>query len=253
MMNLIINADDLGMSPEVNETTFDLMSKRIVTSATIMANGPAVLRAIEGSKRFPTCSFGVHLNLTEFRPLSRNEGLKGLLDEDGAYSGALERAPGSINKTRKLMSAMADEWCHQIEFLQRAGIQISHLDSHQHVHTIPFVFPVLKYVQVKYKIRRVRSTRNIYRVGGAPSRVTLWAKRVFQLALTQLYRTRTTDAFMDFSSFYERAVVGKQAWPFVEVMVHPGSSVDSEENRLLYSDWQGLLGGSVRLISYSDL
>jgi len=252
-MNVIVNADDLGMSRDVNEATFDLMSKRIVTSATIMANGPLVLSAIEGSKRFPACSFGVHLNLTEFRPLSRSEGLKELLGEDGEFSGVLEQAPGSIKKTRKLLSAMADEWCHQIDFLQKAGVKVSHLDSHQHVHTIPFVFPVLKYIQAKYGIRRVRVTRNVYKAGGSPSQVMLWAKRAYQFSLRHFYTTRTTHVFMDFLTFYERAVVGQQEWPSAEVMVHPGSSVDCEENRLVHSDWPDRLGGPVRFISYSDL
>ena len=253
MMNVIINADDLGLSQEVNEATFDLMSKRIATSATIMANGPSVLSAIEGSKRFPACSFGVHLNLTEFRPLSRNEGLKELLGEDGTFSGVLEQVPGSIKKTRALLFAMADEWCHQIDFLQKAGVKVSHLDSHQHVHTIPFVFPVLKYVQAKYGIRRVRATRNVYRAGDGPSPVMLWAKRAYRFSLRHFYTTRMTHVFMDFSTFYERAVVGQQEWPSVEVMVHPGSSVDCEENRLVRSDWPDRLVGPVRLISYSDL
>jgi predicted glycoside hydrolase/deacetylase ChbG (UPF0249 family) len=253
MMNVIVNADDLGLSHEVNEATFDLMSKRIVTSATIMANGPSVLSAVEGSKRFPSCSFGIHLNLTEFRPFSRSEGLKELLGEDGEFSGILERAPGSIKKTRSLISAMADEWCHQIEFLQKTGVEVSHLDSHQHVHTIPFVFPVLKYVQGKYGIRRVRATRNVYKAGESPSQVILWAKRAYQFSLKHFYTTRTTHAFMDFSTFYERAVVGHQEWPSAEVMVHPGSLADCEENRLVCSDWITQLGETVRLISYSDL
>jgi len=253
MMNVIMNADDLGLSDEVNEATFGLMSKGLVTSATIMANGPSVRSAIEGSERFPSCSFGVHLNLTELRPLSRHEGLRELLGENGEFNGTLDRTPGRIKAAGPLLSAIADEWCRQIEFIGNAGVQISHLDSHQHVHTIPFVFPVLKYVQAKYGIRKVRSTRNAYRGEGTPSRGTLWAKRAFQFALTQFYRTRTTAAFMDFSTFYERAVVGKQEWPSAEVMVHPGSSLDVEENRLLCSDWPDRLGGSVRLISYTDL
>ena len=253
MMDLIVNADDLGMSQEVNEAIFHLMGKRIVTSATIMANGPAVLRAIEGSKQFPSCSFGVHLNLTEFRPLSRNEGLRDLLNENGEFSGILERAPGSIKKTRKLLSAMADEWCHQIGFLQKAGVQVSHLDSHQHVHTIPFVFPVLKYVQAKCGIRRVRSTRNVYKAGVCPSKAKVWAKEAYRLLLRRFYTTRTTHVFMDFSTFYERAVLGRQTWLSAEVMVHPGSSRDYEENRLVDSNWLDQLGGSARLINYSDL
>lgn len=253
MMKLILNADDLGLSQEVNEATFDLMSRRVVTSGTMMANGPSVLSAIKESRHFPACSFGVHLNLTELRPLGRHEGLQELLGENGEFNGALDRTPARLRKTWKLLSAIADEWCHQIEFIGNAGIQISHLDSHQHVHTIPFVFPVLKYVQAKYGIRKVRSTRNVYLAGWMPSRNTRCAKRAYQVALTGFYRTKTTAAFMDFSTFHERVVVGKQEWPSAEVMVHPGSSSNDGENGLLCSDWPDHLGGAVRLISYLEL
>ena len=185
--------------------------------------------------------------------MSRSEGLKELLDDDGEFSGVLGRTPGRIKRTRKLLSAMADEWCHQIDFLQKAGVQVSHLDSHQHVHTVPLVFPVLKYVQAKYGIRRVRTTRNVFRTGTRPSRAKFWAKRAYQFSLRHLYATRTTHVFMDFLTFYERAVVGRQQWPSVEVMVHPGSTADAEENRLLDSDWLDRLREGVRLISYGEL
>lgn len=252
-MNVIINADDLGLSQDVNEATFDLMAKRVVTSATMMANGPSVLRAVEVSKHFPACSFGVHLNLTELRPLGRDERLQELLNEKGEFNGVLDQTPDRVRKTWKLLSGITDEWCRQIEFIGKAGVKISHLDSHQHVHTIPFVFPALKYVQVKYGIRRVRSTRNVYRVGEAPSRMTLYVKRAFEYALTGFYETSTTAAFMDFTTFYERAVVGRQGWPSAEIMVHPRSSFDDQENQLLYSDWLDHLGETVRLISYFEL
>ena len=253
MMSMIINADDLGRTQEVNDATFDLMAKRIATSATIMANGPWVLGAIKESKRFPACSFGVHLNLTEFRPMSRSDGLNQLLAENGEFSGSLERVPRRFKKTRALMSAMADEWCHQIEFLQGAGLQVSHLDSHQHVHTIPLVFPVLKYIQAKYGIRKVRTTRNVFKAGKGPSSAMRWAKRAYDFSLRHMYATRTTHAFMDFLTFYERAVMGKQRWPSAEIMIHPGSPADREENRLVLSDWLDQLGGAVQLISYAEL
>src|SRR5690349_11238443 len=67
---VIINADDLGMSERVNEAIFDLMAQGRVTSATVMANGPAFRHAISGISRFPACSFGAHLNLTEFAPVT---------------------------------------------------------------------------------------------------------------------------------------------------------------------------------------
>ena len=42
---VIVNADDLGMSQEVNDATFELMSKGRISSATIMANAPATREA----------------------------------------------------------------------------------------------------------------------------------------------------------------------------------------------------------------
>jgi predicted glycoside hydrolase/deacetylase ChbG (UPF0249 family) len=252
-MRVIVNADDLGLSREVNEATFELMSRGVVTSGTVMANGPFVLDAVETSKRFPGCSFGAHLNLTEFRPLCRREGLREILSDNGEFTKALDQVPGSVKKTHRLLAAIADEWCHQVDFLRRAGLQVSHLDSHQHVHTIPALFPVLKFVQARCGIRRVRTARNVYQAYAPAPRARLLAKRAFQFALRHLYATRTTRVFMDFLTFHERAVVKRQTWPSAEVMVHPGSPAEGEENRLLRSDWPERLRGSVQLISYADL
>ena len=252
-MRLIVNADDLGLSREVNEATFELMSRRLVTSGTVMANAPFALDAVETSKRFPGCSFGVHLNVTEFRPLCQREELQEILSNNGEFTRALDQAPGSVKKTRRLLAAIADEWCHQIDFLRRAGLQVSHLDSHQHVHTIPSLFPVLKYVQARCGIRRVRTARNVYKPDARAPLAKLLAKRAFQFSLRHLYATRTTHVFMDFLTFHERAVVGRQTWPSAEVMVHPGSPADGEEDRLMRSDWPERLRGSIQLITYADL
>src|SRR6516162_759961 len=63
-MLLIINADDLGVSESVNNETFALMQSGLITSATLIANAPAFEDAVRNSKKFPHCSFGVHLNLS---------------------------------------------------------------------------------------------------------------------------------------------------------------------------------------------
>src|SRR5690348_13237242 len=81
-MKVIINADDLGISSEVNAATFELMSQGRVTSATLMANGSAVEAAARCTKDFRHCSFGVHLNVDEFRPLTTHPGLQPILDAD---------------------------------------------------------------------------------------------------------------------------------------------------------------------------
>lgn len=252
-MKVIINADDLGMNPEVNEAIFDLMSRGIVTSATILANAPFVQDAIAGSVLFPFCSFGVHLNLTEFYPLSGNNELSELLNSRGQFSGVLETAPHKIKKTKALIKAIIDEWSCQIESVLNRGVQISHLDSHQHVHTIPFVFPALKFVQAKFGIRKVRLTRNVYKKSLRMAVGKRFAKAVYNFCLKTIYATRTTSVFLDFTTFHEYVTANEAAWSSVEVMVHPGSLEALEENELLASNSKELLSGKMRLINYNEL
>jgi hypothetical protein len=71
---VIVNADDLGMSREVNDAIFELMSRGRISSATILANAPATRDAARRAQAFPRCSFGVHLNLTQFEPLTGGPG-----------------------------------------------------------------------------------------------------------------------------------------------------------------------------------
>ncbi len=85
-MRLIINADDLGRSPEANRAIFDLMDQGLVTSATVMANGPYVNEVVPRLVHYPRCSFGVHLNITEFKPLTLNPCLDRLLDQEGNFN-----------------------------------------------------------------------------------------------------------------------------------------------------------------------
>ena len=65
---VIVNADDLGINHVVNDAIFDLMARSRVTSATLIANGPAIDDAVRGAREFSFVSFGIHLNLAEFEP-----------------------------------------------------------------------------------------------------------------------------------------------------------------------------------------
>ena len=250
-MDVIVNADDLGSSPDVNNAIFDLMAEGLVTSATIIANAPHVEEACQEISRFPHCSFGVHLNVTEFAPLSDAAGLGRLLDGNGAFDGERVREAGIDQSVAR---GIFEEFCAQIEKLAALGVQVSHIDSHHHIHTIPKAFPILKKVQKRFGIRRARLTRNIY---GPGERVTIGLrlkKASYNFMLKHHYRTATTDGFSDFMLFFQRARSQKMRQHSVEVMVHPGSRYyDSDETELLRGPWRDAIGFPIRLISYADL
>jgi hypothetical protein len=253
-VRLIINADDLGHSEPINATILKFVAQGAVTSATLIANAPAADRALKAMAAFPQCSLGVHLNLDEFRPLTNSIYLQPLLRPDGSFEGnAIRRS----RITPQLASAIYTEWSAQVGYLASVGRLPSHVDSHHHVHTIPLLLPVLKLLQRRFNIRKVRLTKNLYGPGNSVSSSLAIAKAFWNASLRSVYRTTTTDAFTSLLEFYEIARTGKlkdrlrQERSTVELMTHPGSIDYETETQLLSADWARNAG--FRLISYSEL
>jgi len=246
---VIVNADDLGMSLEVNDAAFELMSQRRVSSATILANAPATAQAARQASKFPACSFGVHLNLTQFEPLSRGPRARLLVNERGQMSRANETARPSPERLR----AIYEELCAQIERVVSLGVNVSHFDSHNHVHTRPYVFPALKAAQRRYKIRKVRLSKNFYSTETPCSAGLLWTKRTYNWALRSAYRTHTTDAFTEFLTYDRADSARKRSIGTIELMVHPGAISAAQETSILKSDWLARWRPLVHLISYAQL
>lgn len=249
-MKTIINADDLGLSPEVNGAIFQLMAEQRISSATLLVNGTAARAAVRTANQFPGCSFGVHLNLTEFRPLSGHSGLKPILDETGCFNGNAIR---KVRITRDLTQAVYAELQAQIQQAKEMGLKISHFDSHHHIHTIPGLFPVLKRLQRWAHIRKVRATMNIY-CRRVPASVGLrWQKALWNFALRHHYRTVTTEGFTSLQIFCEAAREQKLRHRSVELMVHPGGAGYEDETKMLMQDWPRQLPVTIDLVSYNDL
>jgi predicted glycoside hydrolase/deacetylase ChbG (UPF0249 family) len=250
---VIVNADDLGMSRAVNEAIFESMDAGFVTSATVLANGEEVDAAVRDAAGFPRCSFGVHLNITEGPPLSSPDRLRPLLDE----SGRLRRAIFDLRPDHALAEAIEVEWGAQVESLYARGLRVTHLDSHEHVHTIPALFFAFKAVQRRFRIRRARVSKNLYcRELPVASQALLVKKAVWNSVLRWNYRTRTTRWFTDCYSLIRAARDGFRAPGTIEAMSHPGATGDplmATEMRELRSGALDELPIRLRKISYHDL
>lgn len=250
-IRIVVNADDLGISEEVNEAIFRRLENRTVTSATILSNGPFAAQAIKRVHRFPECSFGIHLNLTEFKPLSANSqvALSEILNEQGQFNGNAIR---EIKIGIPILRAIYREWCEQIENVLRMGAQPSHLDAHHHVHTIPQMLPILALLRRRYKINRIRISRNLYTSQFLPTAGMLARKRLYNRALRSV-GFKTTGIFTDLETFVRLCSLKPPGNRTVEIMTHPGSEAHVEESRLLDSDWLTALAYQATLISYKAL
>ncbi|HEX7159545.1 MAG TPA: ChbG/HpnK family deacetylase [Edaphobacter sp.] len=143
---LIINADDFGLTPGINRAIIELHRASVLTSATLMATGPAFDEAAAIARANPSLGVGCHIVLTDGIPVSYPDSIPTLLGADGKtfrpsvldFVQALLR--NTISEEEIEREALA-----QIQKLQRAGINVTHVDTHKHTHLFPAVArPILR-------------------------------------------------------------------------------------------------------------
>ena len=157
MINVIINADDLGKSSEVNSEIDYALSKGYISSSTILANTshwPEIHRIVDSH---PQASFGIHLNLSEGKALTNSEILKkyGIVDSRNIFTGNILQTLNSDKVEEDLREAIYDEWDAQLDLLINVErIRITHLDGHHHVHRYPLLQPYGKDRKLRYQYHR---------------------------------------------------------------------------------------------------
>lgn len=244
-MRVIINADDFGLNSTVNFRTNELIKQGKITSATILANAPCADEAIEIALNSSLASFGVHLNCTEGVPLCREAVPEHMLDDSGIFRlEKLESSNDIVNSARFIYR----EWALQLERVISSGVNVSHIDSHHHMHTRPWLLPILMRLQKEFGICRVRNTMNIYPVDLEIRNLLRLKKKIWSSVL-RMSGVRMTSFFTSFA--YYESVSWDRGLDTVELMVHPGHpKFDQETTMLENTDLQSL---GVELITYHDL
>lgn len=111
LKRVIFNADDFGYSRGINRGVVEAFDRGVVSSTSLIVNGPAAAEAASLARERPRLSVGLHVNFT-------NEAQR-LVDLDD---------PGACRQ---------ELWRQYRSFLGLLGQKPTHLDSHQHVHRHP--------------------------------------------------------------------------------------------------------------------
>jgi len=153
---LIVNADDFGFTAGVNRAIVEAHTGGVVTSSTLMANGPAFAEAVQLAKTVPQLSVGCHVVLIDGEPVLGPEQLPSLTTasrfRDGLKTFAARAMAGRMDAAEITAEATA-----QIRRLQAAGIIVSHFDTHRHTHLFP---PILRPLLQAAAACGVRALRN---------------------------------------------------------------------------------------------
>jgi predicted glycoside hydrolase/deacetylase ChbG (UPF0249 family) len=116
---VIVNGDDLGLSPGVTHGILDAYEHGVVTSASLLVDRPASAAAADAAARTPGLSIGLHVDLADAdgRPLVD-------LSDTTACRAEVER---------------------QVDrFSQLVGRRPTHLDAHRNIHRQPRVRPAFR-------------------------------------------------------------------------------------------------------------
>jgi chitin disaccharide deacetylase len=143
MRQLIVNADDLGADEARDDGIFEAIEAGVVTSVSILPNGPTSHHALQRLRSLVSTNVspGIHLNLSEGRPVSSD--LKLLIGPDGCFWGKARTQQLLMREKDSVLQAeITEEIFSQIRVLRDEGIEIRHLDGHQHVHVFPAVLKV---------------------------------------------------------------------------------------------------------------
>lgn len=232
-MKAILHADDFGFDQDTTSATIELLENGCLSSATIMATMPAAEEAMAYAAKHPEHSFGVHLTYVDGLKPAILGAETSLTDEKGIFYPSNDvRKKAILLKLKK--QEIVEESLAQIKKVRTAGVIISHLDSHGHLHKFPSFLSALTEIKQRSGIQRVRRVQNIFlqKSGMSPTSIL---NSCFDWRIA--HSCKTTDYFymsannMD-TGWADAILKQMDALPqnaIIEIGVHPGYAKTEEE------------------------
>lgn len=175
MHKLIINADDFGLSKDVNDAILEAHKFGTITSTSLMANMGAFEHAINVYEK--TLGIGVHLNLTWGNSLLTNQPF----NKYNKYKAILYLIKKDL---------VEKEFRKQIEKILEAGIRPDHLNTHHHIHA---------FRPIKETVIKLANEYHIYKIRWPKEKLNLNLKNLLMNLNLSKCPIKTTDNFFGFN------------------------------------------------------
>jgi hopanoid biosynthesis associated protein HpnK len=195
---LIVNADDFGFTSGVNRAIAEAHTRGVVTSCTLMANGPALDGAVRLAKNMPRLSIGCHVVLIDGVPVLDVAQVSSLTTRTqfGAFRDDLKSFAARAIAGRIDPDEITAEATAQIRKIQSAGISVSHFDTHKHTHLFPKILRPLLRAAAACGVRALRNPfgpRLPLRSSQLLTRPSLW-KRYAEVQVLQRFAGKFREA-----------------------------------------------------------
>ena len=164
--NVILSADDIGLTPSITDGIAACVQKRTLSSVSLVANGYAFDQAIRKIQETRPCFVAVHLNTVECPPVADPRDIPALLDPHGRlhlnlFKTLVKFVFSTRSKRDSLRAQFRTEYRAQIRKVQSALGPATpiRVNSHQHLHMLPFLFDILMDLNQEFHFAYVRLPR----------------------------------------------------------------------------------------------
>lgn len=278
---LIINADDFGIHPAVNEAVHKAATEGILTSTSLMAGGDAFDEAVEMARSMPSLGIGIHLTLVGgIKPVLPPSEVPFLTWDNGVFCHDYGKLIVRDLEGKISLSEVYAEWDAQIQKIMNTGLPVTHMDGHQHMHMWPHFYPIARDLAKKYHISCMRVPDEDVLFGMKDGHIIRWAAKNGLSLLSRMHRPdlkknhiRTNDHF--FGMLYGGHLNPERFAKFIlqtkpgitEIMCHPSADTRAMEDTFHWGyhgedELAGLLADinreliekkQISLISYRDV
>ncbi len=244
---LIVNADDFGLTGGVCRAILAAHRDGIVTSTSALAVAPAFDAWAPALRDTDGIGVGAHLAVVgEDPPLLSASEVPTLVDRHGRFH--LSWRQFLVRAARRAIDPddVRREFGAQLERLQGAGLRLTHIDSHQHLHLWPMVGDVVVEMARRAGIGAVRVTRSAARSPVGISVRRLSSGLVRRADRAGLRYTAVASGLDEAGTLDEPRLVqavarlGATGAATAELGAHPGEASDPDLDRYQWGyRWHG--------------
>ena len=144
-----------------------------------MVGAPATAGGVELARRLPQLRVGLHLTLTDAKPVLPASAVPDLVDARGRFPADMARSGAAMFFLPHVKRQMRAEVRAQFEAFRATGLKLDHVNAHKHFHLHPSILSAILDLAKEFGVRAVRvpvePTRIVAEVEGAPRRFSAFA------------------------------------------------------------------------------
>lgn len=159
---IFVHADDFGISDEISNNILDTIQNGVTNSISIVTNTDSFQENAEKIKAFQNLTQTLHINIVEGKPLASKSEIPDIVNQDGEFKYSfftlwLKYVFASKEKKGEFREQLGIEIAYQIQrYMSIFETKELRVDSHMHLHMIPFVFDLLLEMAKEYPIKHIR-------------------------------------------------------------------------------------------------